>query len=148
MPRSDQVKIVTALQLPQNRDSRLKTQARSSRNFHRKYHAPFIHFEKNFIFRTMERLCEHARAASFNGVNLGLSPGKTAEARGELSTIEELADLGLDGAQGGASGATDGAVEGGATERAVLLSLSTVGSERVRERAGGRGGVDARRVVD
>jgi hypothetical protein len=30
----------------------------------------------------------------------------------------------------------------------VLLSLSTVGSERVRERAGGRGGVDARRVVN
>lgn len=43
---------------------------------------------------------------------------------------------------------TDGAVEGGATERAVLLSLSTVGSEGVGERAGGRGGVNARRVVD
>lgn len=44
--------------------------------------------------------------------------------------------------------AANGAVEGGATERAVLLGLSTVGSERVGERAGGRGGVDARRVVD
>lgn len=44
--------------------------------------------------------------------------------------------------------AANGAVEGGATERAVLLSLSAVGSEGVRERAGGRGGVNARRVVD
>jgi hypothetical protein len=30
--------------------SRLKTPARSSRNFHRKYHAPFIHFEKILYF--------------------------------------------------------------------------------------------------
>ena len=30
----------------------------------------------------------------------------------------------------------------------MLLGLSTVGSERVRESAGGRGRVDARRVVD
>lgn len=44
--------------------------------------------------------------------------------------------------------AANGAVEGGATERAVLLSLSAVGSEGVRERAGGGGGVNARRVVD
>lgn len=44
--------------------------------------------------------------------------------------------------------AANGAVEGGATERAVLLSLSAVGSEGVRERAGGRGGVNARRVID
>lgn len=44
--------------------------------------------------------------------------------------------------------AANGGVEGGATERAVLLSLSAVGSEGVGERAGGRGGVNARRVVD
>lgn len=44
--------------------------------------------------------------------------------------------------------AANGGVEGGATERAVLLSLRTVGSEGVGESPGGRGGVNARRVVN
>lgn len=48
-PRSGKVKM-TALQLPQNRELRSKTQAHSSRNFHRKYHAPFIHFQKFLYF--------------------------------------------------------------------------------------------------
>jgi hypothetical protein len=143
MPRSAKVNIVAAPAA----NLRLKTQAGSSGNFHRKYHAPFIHFEKIYIC-PRERLCEHARAASLNGLHLGLSPGETAETGGQLSAVKELAGLGLDGAQRGTGGAADAAIEGRATEGAVLLSLSTVSGEGVRESSGGRGGVDARRVVN
>lgn len=93
-------------------------------------------------------LCEHAGATGLNGVNLSLGPGETTEASRELRAVEELAGLGLDGTQRGASVAADGAVEGGATERAVLLGLGAVGSKRVRESAGWRGGVNARSVVN
>lgn len=82
----------------------------------------------NLIF-ARGHLCEHARAASLDGLHLSLGPGETAETRGKLSAVEELAVLGLDGAKRRARVAADGAVEGSATERTVLLSLRAVGSE-------------------
>lgn len=93
-------------------------------------------------------LSEHARAASLDGLHLGLSPGETAEAGGQLRTIEELAGLGLNGAQGRARVAANGAVEGGATEGTVLLGLGAVGGERVGESTSGGSRVDARSVVN
>lgn len=109
---------------------------------------PHSYILRQLLFRPRGRLCKQARAAGLNGLNLGLGPGQTAEACGKLGAIEELALLGLDGAQGSTGVTANGAVEGGATEGTVLLSLSTVGGERVRERAGGRGGVNTRRVVN
>ena len=109
---------------------------------------PHSYILRQLLFRPRERLCEQARAASLNGLNLSLSPGQTAEACGKLGAIEVLALLGLDGAQGGTGVAANGAVEGGATEGTVLLGLGTVGGERVRERASRRGGVNTRSVVN
>jgi hypothetical protein len=94
------------------------------------------------------RLCEHAGAASLDGFHLSLGPGETTETRGELSAVEELAGLGLDGAKRCARVAADGAVEGSAAERTVLLSLRAVGSEGVWKSSSGRGGVSARSVVN
>lgn len=97
----------------------------------------------NFFF-----LREHAGAAGLDRLDLGLAPGQTAEASGKLSAVEELASSGLDGAQGRAGHVADAAGgEGSATERAVLLSLGSVGGEGVRESSGGRGGVDTRSVI-
>jgi hypothetical protein len=107
-----------------------------------------MHFKKILYFAKTKCLCVEAGTAGLNGINLSLSPGETAEAGGKLSAVEELAVLGLDGAERGTRLATDGAGGGGATERTVLLSLGAVGSKRIGESAGGRGGVDARRVVD
>ena len=101
----------------------------------------------NLIF-ARGRLGEHARAASLDGLHLSLSPGETTETRGELSAVEELAVLGLDGAKRRARVAANGAVEGSAAERTVLLSLRAVGSEGVGESSSGRGGVSARSVVN
>jgi hypothetical protein len=94
------------------------------------------------------RLSEHARAASLDGLHLSLGPGETTETRGELSAVEELAVLGLDGAKRRARVAANGAVEGSAAERTVLLSLRAVGSEGVGESSSWRGGVSARSVVN
>jgi hypothetical protein len=93
-------------------------------------------------------LREHASTSGLHGLNLRLAPRETAEARGQVGAIEERARLRADRAQGRARLAANGAAELGAAERAVLLGLDAVGSERVRERTGGRGGVNARRVVD
>lgn len=106
----------------------------------------FIYFYQ--IIRSSDRLREHARTASLHGIDLRLSPGETTEAGRKLGAVEKLASLGLDGAEGCARVTTDGAIEGGATERAVLLSLGAIGSERVGECAGGRGRVHARRVIN
>lgn len=89
-----------------------------------------------------------ASTASLNGLHLGLAEGQTAETGRQLGAIKELAVLGANGAQGVARLATDAAAEGRATERTVLLGLSAVGGERVGESCDGRGGVDARSVVD
>lgn len=105
---------------------------------------------RSFIYYVAARPClsEHARTASLHGLNLGLAPGQTAEASGELGAVEEFTRLGADGAKRGASLTTDAAAELGATERAVLLGLGPVGSEGVWESTQRRGGVDARSVVD
>lgn len=93
-------------------------------------------------------LREHAGAAGLDGLNLGLAPRETAETSRELSAIEELARAGLNGAERRSGLTADAASgEGGATERAVLLCLGSVGGEGVRESSGGRGGVNARTVV-
>lgn len=93
-------------------------------------------------------LGEHASTSGLHGLNLRLAPWETAEARGQLGAIEERARRRADWTQGRARLAANGAAGLGAAERAVLLGLDAVGSERVREHTGGRGGVNARRVVN
>lgn len=93
-------------------------------------------------------LREHARAAGFHGLHLGLAPGQTTEASGELGAVEEFARLGPDGAQGGAGLAADATAELGATEWAVLLGLRPVGGEGIRKTGRGRGRVNTRGVVN
>lgn len=97
----------------------------------------------------MESLGTETGTAGLNGFNLSLAPGKAVETGGQLEAVEELALLGLNGAQRRARVTADGTLgERGATERAVLLSLGAVGSERVGQNARGRGGVRTRSVVN
>lgn len=105
---------------------------------------------RSFIYYVAARPClsEHARTASLHGLNLGLAPGQTAEASGQLGAVEELTRLGADGAKRGAGLTTNAAAELRATERAVLLGLGPVGSEGVRESTQRGSGVHARSVVD
>lgn len=99
------------------------------------------------IFR--RELRAHARTARLNSLNLRLGPLQPVESLGELHAVEELALLGLHRAQRGARvDADESRGERGATQWAVLLRLGAVGSERVGQIAGWRGGVRARCVVD
>lgn len=90
-----------------------------------------------------------ASTASLDGLNLGLGPRQTVEALRQLGTVKELTLLRLNRAQRSTRVATDGALsERGTAKWAVLLSLSTVGSERVRKDSRRRRGVSTRSVVD
>lgn len=120
----------------------------SSIVLHRSYIWGYLCQQEKKKSRLETFLRVHAGAAGLDGLDLGLAPRETAETSRELSAIEELARGGLDGAERGAGLTADAAGgEGGATERAVLLSLGSVGGEGVRESSGGRGGVNARSVV-
>lgn len=90
----------------------------------------------------------HAGAASLNSLNLGLSPGQPAKTSRKLSTVEELAGLGGDGAQGGARLGSDAAAELGTTKGTVLLGLGAVGGERVGKGADGGSRVHAGSMVN
>jgi hypothetical protein len=90
-----------------------------------------------------------ARTTGLNGLNLSVSPWETVESGGKLGPIEEFALLGLNWAESSSGQAADGSLrERSATERAVLLSLGAVGSERVGENARGRSRVRARSVIN
>lgn len=127
---------------------------RSPYHFHHEKHRTpsFINIYRisacrNVRVRDSPRLREHAGAARLDGLDLGLAPGETTEARRELGTVKEFTRRRADGTQRGSGLGADTGVEGSATERAVLLGLGPVGSEGVRESTGGRGRVNARSVV-
>lgn len=93
------------------------------------------------------QLREHAGAARLDSLDLSLAPGQATEASGELDTVKEFTRSRTNGAKRSTRLAAEAGVELGATERAVLLSLGAVGSERVREDTGGRGRVNVGSVV-
>lgn len=95
----------------------------------------------------MISLREHAGAARLDGLDLSLAPGQTTEAGRKLGAVKEFTGRRADRSQGGSGLCADTSVEGCATEGTVLLGLGAVGSERVREGTGGRGRVNAGRVV-
>lgn len=98
--------------------------------------------------RSWNDLREQAGTAGLNGLNLGLGPGKAVETGRKLVAVEEFTLLGLNGAQGGTSAAANALRERGTAKGAVLLSLDTVGGERVREDSGRRSGVRTGGVVN
>lgn len=85
---------------------------------------------------TKEGLSEETSTTGLDSFNLSLAPRKTLEPRRELGTVEVFSLLGLNGAQRGARATADRALNERATaQRAVLLGLDTVSSERVGEGA-------------
>lgn len=123
------------------------------RNLHHKNdHTPsFIRVyqicQQKWSRNDLMHLREHAGAARLDSLDLSLAPGQATEARGELDTVKEFTSRRANGAKRGTRLTADTGVELGATERAVLLSLGAVGSERVREDTGGRGRMNVGSVV-
>lgn len=97
-------------------------------------------------------LSEQARATSLDSIDLSLRPSQPPETGGKLVSVEELALIGGDGAEGTARMASNGSVcergASGAIQWAMLLSLRTVGRKGVRKLWCWGSWVDARSVVN
>ena len=96
-------------------------------------------------------LCDHARAAGLNGLDLGLRPRSTPESLRQLVPIKVFTRSRLDGAEGSARVPADEAavVGGGRTsERAVLLGSVAVRGEGLWQLGSGRCWMDTGAVVD
>jgi hypothetical protein len=88
----------------------------------------------------LSSLSPSSRTAALDDLNLLGSNGHAPETLGELVTVEDLADAGLDAAAGAGQGLRG--------QRAVLLRVLAVFGEGGGEAAGGGLGVRARGVVD
>jgi hypothetical protein len=93
----------------------------------------------SFSFNSLPS-CEEAGATRLNSLNLGLAPCQPLEACGELGAVEVESLAGLYGSEGSAGSAANLSPAGigvCVVQRAMLLGLLAVGSERLWQRLRG-----------